>query len=194
MPAPAVGKRPPAGLEPSQELAWEQLQRILDSKEFSRAESLRRLLQFLVEETLLGRGDHLNEYSLGQEVFGRGAGFDPKLDTIVRVQTRKLRAKLDEYYRTRGCDDRIVLQLPKGRYGLLVDIRNPLVSSEAVGEQPSSRPVRRRVLAFSVVACVSAAVGLLLLFPLINQRPSQPAMKSVPFTTFVGRESDPAFA
>ena len=38
--------------------------------------------------------NELKEYTLGVEVFDRGASFDPRIDTIVRVQARRLRAKL----------------------------------------------------------------------------------------------------
>src|SRR5436190_23711130 len=76
------------------------LDRILATESFSRAGSLSRLLSFLVHRTLDGQAEQLKEYTLGVEVFDRGESFDPRLDTIVRVQARKLRAKLEKYYQT----------------------------------------------------------------------------------------------
>ena len=78
------------------------LDRILDGPTFTAARGLSKLLRYLVDEKLSGRENQLKEYSLGVEVFGRGESFNPKTDTIVRVQARRLRAKLDEYYRGRG--------------------------------------------------------------------------------------------
>lgn len=62
---------------------------------FLRSRQLQRMLRFLVEEAVSGRGDRLKEYVLGVEVFGRPASYDPRLDSIVRVEARRLRATLD---------------------------------------------------------------------------------------------------
>ncbi len=93
-----------------------QLAGILRSQLFSNAPSLIRLLRHVVEHTLEGNADELKEYSLGVEVFDRGESFDPRTDTIVRVQARMLRRKLKEYYDAEGRVDPIVIQLPKGHY------------------------------------------------------------------------------
>jgi hypothetical protein len=89
-----------ADVSPDEVMA--QLGRILDSETFSKALVLRHFLQFLVERTLQGRSDEIKEYALGVDVFDRGSDFDPRTDTIVRVQARRLRAKLDEYYEGSG--------------------------------------------------------------------------------------------
>ncbi len=90
--------------------------RILDSESFSKAHSLRRFLAYVVDETLAGRADALKEYAIGVEVFGRGEGFDPRADTIVRVQARRLRSKLEHYYAVAGHPDGIVIHVPTGSY------------------------------------------------------------------------------
>ena len=95
-----------------------QLARILSSQPFSNAPSLSRFLRYVVEHTLDGNTEELKEYSLGVEVFGRGEAFDPRTDTIVRVQARRLRSKLKDYYDAEGKTDPIVIELPKGHYGV----------------------------------------------------------------------------
>src|SRR4051812_47265706 len=75
-----------------------------------------RLLRFCVGEVLAGRGDSLKEYLLGVEVFDRGDAFDPRLDPIVRVEARRLRAKLKTYYEGEGLDDSLLIELPTGCY------------------------------------------------------------------------------
>ena len=92
------------------------LERILASSTFSPSAGLSKLLRYLVDEALAGRIDRLKEYTLGVEVFGRGERFDPKTDTIVRVQARRLRAKLDEYYEHAGAGDELEIAVPKGAY------------------------------------------------------------------------------
>ena len=83
------------------------LERILGSEVFAQAEGLRRLLRYLVEQSLRGRADQLKEYTLAVEVFQRGAAFDPLTDSIVRVQAGRLRAKLLQFYEGEGRSDPI---------------------------------------------------------------------------------------
>jgi len=92
------------------------LEKIQASGVFSAADSLRRLLQFVVHETIAGRGDAVKEYSLGASVLGKGDGFDPKADPIVRVQMRRLREHLAQYYAADGRADSLIIDIPKGRY------------------------------------------------------------------------------
>src|SRR6185295_558605 len=48
------------------------LEKILSSRIFKSADSLRELLRFIVHETVAGRGDALKEYVLGVSVLRRG--------------------------------------------------------------------------------------------------------------------------
>lgn len=93
-----------------------QVARILASSTFANAPTLRRFLEYVVRHAVEGHPDQLKEYSLGVEVFGRGTSFDPRVDTIVRVQARRLRSKLQAYYGTEGRADPVVIEVPKGHY------------------------------------------------------------------------------
>ena len=93
-----------------------ELEKILSSIAFRGAEGLRRFLRYSVEHTLHGEGDQLKEYRLGVEVFDREASFDPRLDPVVRMAARRLRSKLQEYYRGEGIRDPIWIAVPKGSY------------------------------------------------------------------------------
>src|SRR5271165_6800625 len=84
-----------------------QLDLILRSRAFIQSHRIRRFLQFVVEESLLGQPHRLTEHLIGLEVFDRREAFDPRVDSIVRVEARRLRYKLDEYYRTEGRDDSV---------------------------------------------------------------------------------------
>ena len=92
------------------------LDRILASPPFAGGGRAGSLLRYLVEQTLDGRSDTLKEYVLGVELFHRGDAFDPKVDTIVRVEARRLRAKLDEYYSGPGASDPLRIEIPRGAY------------------------------------------------------------------------------
>jgi len=94
----------------------EQLQRILASATFQQVDRLKRFLTFIVGEALSGRRNELKEYVIGVQVFGKEDSFDPRTDPIVRVQARRLRAKLVRYYREEGRADEWIVELPKGGY------------------------------------------------------------------------------
>jgi TolB-like protein/tetratricopeptide (TPR) repeat protein len=94
----------------------QQLNKILSSQEFARAERMSRFLRYIVEQTLKGGGSQLKEYLVGVEVFDRGEAFDPRTDPVVRGEARRLRVKLREYYESEGRTDPIRFALPKGSY------------------------------------------------------------------------------
>ena len=97
-------------------LETEQLERILNSPQLASSPSLSRFLRYIVEETLAGRNAAIREFTLGVAVFDRGEDFNPRLDPIVRVQARNLRARMARYYEGPGADDPIRIELPKGTY------------------------------------------------------------------------------
>ena len=93
-----------------------QLDRILASEPFARSARISRFLKFAVEQTLKGNANSLKEYTLGVEVFDKSPSFDPRTDTIVRVEVRRLRTALFAYYASTGQNDPILIELPKGAY------------------------------------------------------------------------------
>lgn len=80
----------------------EELERVLSSSCFARSEGLSRLLRFLVERQLEGKGNELKESLIGVQVYGRNPDYDPKLDSTVRSEMTRLRARLEKYYSTEG--------------------------------------------------------------------------------------------
>lgn len=107
---------PPSGTTVAPEAVREELERILASRSFAPSPQLSRFLRFIVERALAGEGDRLKEYSIGADVLGRGAAFDPRVDSVVRTQATRLRQKLREYYQAEGALDAVRIELPKGSY------------------------------------------------------------------------------
>ena len=125
-----------------------QLERILASEVFSRSQQLRRFLSFIVEQRLAGQGHSLKESVLAHELYGKGTDFDGGADPVVRVDARRLRDKLREYYE--GRSDPVVISLPKGSYVPVFEANSaspthaapPVVPSEpqqTVPPEPSRR-------------------------------------------------------
>jgi serine/threonine-protein kinase len=100
----------------SSEAIVAQLERVLSSRTFVQSERLCRFLRFVVDQSLQGNESRLKEYLIGVEVFDRDDNFDPRIDSIVRVEARRLRSKLSQYYETEGATDDIFIQFRKGGY------------------------------------------------------------------------------
>ena len=125
-----------------------QLDLILRSRAFIQSHRIRRFLQFVVEESLLGQPHRLKEYLIGLEVFDRREAFDPRVDSIVRVEARRLRYKLDEYYRTEGREDGVRIVLRKGSYVPIFEYR-----TAANGVSPASP---RRSMEIALISLINA--------------------------------------
>lgn len=92
------------------------LARVLESDEFRTARNRARFLHYVVTRTLDNAGEALKEYTIGLEVFERGATFDPRTDGVVRTQAGLIRKHLERYYAGEGRRDAVEILLPKGHY------------------------------------------------------------------------------
>jgi serine/threonine-protein kinase len=105
-----------------------------------------RFLRFAVEHALEHPGDRLKEYEAGVEIFDRDPSFDPRVDPLVRVEARRLRSKLEAYYRSDGRQDAVFIEFPRGTY-TPVFRRRGQEGSET--ETPESAEATIAVLPFS---------------------------------------------
>ena len=94
----------------------QQVQRIIKSDGFRRSARMERFLTLAVERALTGHPEELKEYALGRDVFNRGKDYDPREDSIVRVEAQRLRRKLREYYDSSGRDDLVIVEFHAGSY------------------------------------------------------------------------------
>lgn len=101
---------------PPRDAILAELDRLLAWSEIARSPQLARFLDYIVRNTLDGREQSIKAYAIAVDVFGRGAAFDPQVDPIVRVQARRLRGLLDQYYAGEGQAAQIEVRLPTGRY------------------------------------------------------------------------------
>lgn len=89
---------------------------VLQSGIFDRAPRLGNFFRYVCERHLEGEGDLIKEYSIALEALGRPADFDPKKDSIVRVEAHRLRRRLQAYYRGPGASQPIQIVIPNGQY------------------------------------------------------------------------------
>jgi TolB-like protein/tetratricopeptide (TPR) repeat protein len=94
----------------------EQMDVLRQSPAFCGSERLITLLNYVVEETLNGRAGELKEAVIGNAVYQRDPPYDPRIDSTVRVEARRLRKRLEEHGRLYGQTDAISIMIPTGTY------------------------------------------------------------------------------
>jgi adenylate cyclase len=159
-----------------------EVERVLASKGFASAGRLSRLLRYVVDKTLAGEADQLKEYAVGIEVFDRDDKYDPRLDSIVRVEAGRLRSRLDEYYNGEGADAPVRITLPRGGYVAHFEVRPEPVPNprpDAPSQLGTSAPSHSRSWAsWPLTLGLIAAVGAMVVW-LVGSTPT-PAETGVP--------------
>jgi len=107
----AVDPDPPPDAAVRAELA-----RMLDGSPFQNSPRMCDLLAFVVDEALADRSYRINERTIALDALGRPASFDQRVDPVVRVLARRVRAGIDRYYAIDGRDDPVRIDIPKGAY------------------------------------------------------------------------------
>jgi hypothetical protein len=153
--------------EVNQDEVYQALERVLSSKYFVHAPMKQKFLRLICEYHLKGRGNELNEFLIGQEVFGRDSNYNPSTDPIVRVGAHGVREKLELYYQKEGFDDEIRMEMPVGSYNLSFLRNQRRKHEEAPSDSPAApspeMPARSRwpLLFYPILAALLLAVGLL---------------------------------
>lgn len=137
----------------------QELERVLRSAQFRRAPKLQKFLGLTCEYYFQDRAESINEYLLAVEVFGKGPGFEPSEDSLVRVQAREVRRRLREYYQNEGKTSQLVLDMPVGGYVpvFLAQSLPAVIPPPPPAPEKRSLPARASwlMLAATVVVCVA---------------------------------------
>ena len=197
----------PDALKPLPRETRAQLEKIRNSEPFVRSLRMQRLLAFLVESVLAEQPDRLKETLIGVEVFDRSPDYDCKQDPVVRVEMRRFRSKLREYYGTEGQFDEIVIGLEKGSYvPSLVKRLSPEAVSPASALLPRTpdepppailpaRKVTQRVPRILLITATAALLAGTILVLVLSRWPRQrPPLRLFPLTGNAGVEMSPAFS
>ncbi len=135
---------------PGRAAILKQRDRILASEPFANSRRMQDFLDYLVQESLGDSPPRLKEFAIGVAVFGRDESFDPRVDSVVRVEAIRLRAKLREYYAEAGRRDPVEITIPKGGYLPHYACRESRESNtERAADAGARSSVRRRALAWA---------------------------------------------
>jgi hypothetical protein len=149
---------------------WKLVARIVAAPGFAKSARLSSLLIYIVKQSLEGKDAELNEQLLGERVFGRAIGYDPRDDNIVRAHASRLRQRLEAYFSEEGRAEPLRIAIPRGSYvpqferveTTLAGEPYAAASSETADEEPIlpsteqrlvSSPIRRIQLA-GVILCL----------------------------------------
>ncbi len=97
-------------------IVYQHLDKVMQNSIFRNSKRSVSFLDYICRKALVGDKDQIKEYSIGIDAFGLDFTFNPQNDPRVRVEARRLRQKLDEYYRTDGRKDPLRIVIPKGSY------------------------------------------------------------------------------
>jgi hypothetical protein len=175
-----------------------ELKVLLASKEFTRAPTLALLLTYLCERLFVGEANQIKEYSVGVEVFKRGASFDQDSNSIVRVEANRLRKRLAEYYAGEGASHRLQITIPLGQYVPRFEVRPEtqtessasqavdLAAGDSMAKSGSRNELKRWILSASRYPWwIGAGLGVLLVgagygwLALRHSRKPEPTVESV---------------
>src|SRR5579872_1708012 len=84
-----------------------EVEKLIESPVLHGSGSLCRLLHYLANRAIHDPGSAIREHEIASEVFGRVEAFDPRLDSTVRVNVARLRAKLIDYSTGPGAETQL---------------------------------------------------------------------------------------
>jgi TolB-like protein len=162
------------------------LDELLGWQGISRSPQLAELLKYVVERTLAGDEGSIKAYSIAVDVFGRPQSFDPQADPIVRVQARRLRTLLEQFYELGSSAAEVQIHLPLGRYVpefTAVHRSKPTAAVEAAPVPAAAAKARLAPSSFWLSATLGLCltlIGAALVIFIIRWWPATPPVRTMP--------------
>ncbi len=148
---PDTGRQEPL----SNELAGV-LARLEQAEWLERKPNQARVFRYLARRLQDGVTEPAKEYALAVDALGRSADFDPKTDSIVRVEIQKLRRTLETYFDSGpGRHEPLLIRLPKGAYALEAVPRTPQPPPPAQAAPPGRRRAWFALLGLAAIALLA---------------------------------------
>jgi len=97
-------------------LLKDELNRILKTPYFKSSKILSNFLQFIMTQTLNGKGQSPKVYLVSMEVLEKSTDFNPQLDAIVRIHTRRRWKLLEENCGESELNDLLKISIPMDSY------------------------------------------------------------------------------
>ena len=164
------------------------LSAVLESKEFSRAPALAKLLKYLCEKTFEGRVHEIKEFSIATEMYGRRENFGEKRDSVVRVEMSRLRKRLVSYYADEGLHQPLRIVIPAGSYAPEFEPLTKGVPMPAELRPDLPSPWRKHGRAAAIAASILLVTDMSII---VFRAPRPTAKSSAPGRTSLDRDPGP---
>lgn len=152
---------------PASDLVLDQLRRILESPGFRNSKRYASVLRYIVEQTLIGKADHLKERTIGVDIFGRAPDYDTASDHVVRSAMSEVRKRLGQYYDATTSSSELQIELQPGSY--IPQFRLAPVLIEEIPVQPdivlpgeTVQPAKGWIIGLVLATVALVLVGVLI--------------------------------
>ena len=136
----------------------EALNSLLASGVFSRSPNLEKILVYLSGKYFAGQANLIKEYHVATEALGRAESFDPKKDSIVRVEMHRLRRRLREHYASAPASESLCIEVPEKSY--MVEFKERRLEAVAGSAAVSEQVAAGTAVEFPQVSQVPAAAAV----------------------------------
>lgn len=94
----------------------EELSRLEQDSRFRAGPRARKVLRYVVQEEVAGRGERIKALSIAIDALGFTGDFTSKNDAAVRAEATRVRRALANYYTSFGSEAPLEIRLPRGTY------------------------------------------------------------------------------
>lgn len=180
---------------PSKDEIQQALSRIVSSRTFENSDRLIEFLAYIVAESLSGREKSIRGKTIAEDVFGRDPT-EPDSDNVVRVEARRLRRKLDEYYREEASDEPVRIVVATGGY--VPRFQTIETSAPDIGHSPAEAPKWWTFVLWGGLAGTALTIAVVTLFaapglfvaPPTSEGPERVALREKSMTTLQAANLD----
>ena len=159
MTTPIHGGQGSDGTTASAEELRDALARVVSSSAFVSAPRLQQFLTYVVNEAIAGRGAAISGKTIAVDVYDRDPGGVESGQNLVRVEARRLRRRLNEYYAERGASDPWHILINLGGYSPRFEPGESKESSTpAAPPLIAKSPFRGRIVLAAVVILLMLSV------------------------------------
>jgi hypothetical protein len=173
---------PKGTLSHTSEAERAELEAVLRSRVLQRSPGVLRIAEYISKKYLEGEAEEIKEYNIAVDGLGKPNDFDPRRDSIVRVEAHRLRKKIDEFYRTEGAAHKLRLVIDTGNYvprfesvEAIADpepVTIPAIVAEPIPAEP--KPARSRRFLWALAAIMVPALALAVWSRMPSKAPAAP--------------------